>query len=258
MGEAYLVIYEQTDRSRRTAAMIIGKEAHTRRAERHPDYLGMEAGLIVQREGGIEQVKGAFLAPGDQLLGGWCQVRRKGRELPDFISVSLKEYDNGRRQWKQMPGTMIRKVAVVQALREAFPNEMAGLQGGDEFILPEEYSQVVEGQLAEIPVAPTAPRVDRDLERDIDDLFPGPTMPSPEEAEWPPPEPDEVFDPATAPPPPLPEHVSAMTHFEAVLKDNGWDVARLQNELLNVPLANYLRTHKLDEAYQLVRQHRRV
>ncbi len=48
LGEAYLVIYEQTQTSPRGAQMMVGKEAHTRRAERHPDYQGMEAGVIVR------------------------------------------------------------------------------------------------------------------------------------------------------------------------------------------------------------------
>ena len=145
MGEAYLVVYD--GQQGRSTSMIIGKEAHTRRAERHPDYLGMEAGLIVSRGNEVKEVPGAFMVPGDKLLGGWAKVRRKGKD-PTFISVSLSEYDNTRRQWKQMPATMIRKVAVVQALREAFPNDMAGLQGGGEFDLAEE-RQVVEGEVVD-------------------------------------------------------------------------------------------------------------
>jgi phage recombination protein Bet len=261
LGEAYLVIYEQTDRSPRTAAMIIGKEAYTRRAERHPDFLGIEAGLVILREEGVEQVTGAFLGPNDQLLGGWCRVHRKGREVPTFISVSLKEYDNGRRVWKQMPATMIRKVAVVQALREAFPDEMAGLQGGDEFALAEEQPTVVEGQLGHplrvtTPASTTGkvedatPREARDPERDIDELY-GDGISHEDQASAA----TEAFDPETAPPAPLPAHVSAMTHFGAVLQEQGWSVERLQAEVLKTPLATYLRSHTLDQAYQLFKTH---
>ena len=65
---------------------------------------------------------------------------------------------------------------------------------------------------------------------------------------------NEPFDPNTSPPPPLPEHVSAMTHLEAVLRDQGWDVPRLQADVLKVPLPTYLRTHSVDEAYQAFRR----
>jgi hypothetical protein len=214
----------------------------------------MEAGVIIQRGGAIEQVTGAFLAPGDQLLGGWCKVRRKGREVPDFISVSLKEYDNQRRQWKQMPATMIRKVAVVQALREAFPNEMAGLQGSDEFGLAEDQPSVVEGQLAEIPVlitAPTAPREARDPQRDIDELYADGISREPET-----PAAVGVFDPDQEPPPPLPDTVHTLGHFEQILKDEGWSLARLELQVLKMPLNRYIREgHKLQDAYMAWREH---
>jgi hypothetical protein len=42
-----------------------------------------------------------------------------------------------------------------------------------------------------------------------------------------------------------------MTHLEAVLKDQGWTVERLQAEVLKTPLATYLRGHTIDQAYQL-------
>ena len=259
MGEAYLVIYEQTQTSPRGAQMMVGKEAHTRRAERHPDYQGMEAGVMVLRGGEVKEVAGAFLAPGDQLLGGWCKVHRKGREVPDFISVSLKEYDNGRRQWKQMPATMIRKVAVVQALREAFPNEMAGLQGGGEFDLAEEQPQVIEGKLASLPqsqspaeAAALPTREVRNLERDIDDLFPN----EPESIQEAPQYAAAVFDPDLEPPPPMPNAVHSLGHFEQILKDEGWTKARLEIDVLKIPLDRYIREgHKIQDAYLAWREH---
>ena len=36
-------------------------------------------------------------------------------------------------QWATKPGTMIRKVAKAQALREAFPEDMAGMYEAEEF-----------------------------------------------------------------------------------------------------------------------------
>jgi hypothetical protein len=76
-----------------------------------------------------------------------------------------------------------------------------------------------------------------------------------EPAQEEPPTSDEPFDPEKEPPPPLPEHVTAMTHFDAVLKDQGWTLERLQAEILKTPLATYLRTHSLDQVYQLFKAH---
>ena len=70
-----------------------------------------------------------------------------------------------------------------------------------------------------------------------------------------PPAAEAPFDPETEPPLPLPAQVHSQTHFEAVLKERGWDISRFQNEVLNVPLAQYLRSHTLDQTYQLFRQH---
>ena len=119
---------------------------------------------------------------------------------------------------------------------------------------------IIEGELVDpgeaahvSPPAAPPPAQKRDPAHDIDDLFPK----EPDSIREAPPGEDEVFDPNTSPPPPLPEHVSAMTHLEAVLWDQGWDVRRFESEVLRVPLATYLRTpnHNVDGAYQLFKRH---
>lgn len=50
----------------------------------------------------------------------------------NVTSVSLKEYNTGKASWLKMPATMIRKVAIVQALREAFPSELGGMYDSSE------------------------------------------------------------------------------------------------------------------------------
>lgn len=63
----------------------------------------------------------------------------KGRETPEYQSVSFDEYVGRKKdgtinsQWSKKPATMIRKVAVVQALREAFPDKFQGLYAQEEF-----------------------------------------------------------------------------------------------------------------------------
>ena len=116
---------------------------------------------------------------------------------------------------------------------------------------------IIEGELVDPgepahvspPTAPS-PTQKRDPEQDIDDLFPN-DDPFPNDT---PPAADEPFDPNTAPPPPLPAHVSAMTHFEAVLHERGWDTMRFERELLQMPLTRYLTSHNIDQAYQLFKR----
>ena len=69
-------------------------------------------------------------------------------------------------QWSKKPATMIRKVALVQALREAFPEDFGGMYSQEEvgvYDLPE---SPVETSLDEQPVPPA-------LETPDDDFFSG-------------------------------------------------------------------------------------
>lgn len=112
------------------AQMIVSKEAFVLKAEHNPAFDGFRAGIIVQSASGeVERREGCFLRPDETLLGGWAEVFRKDRKLPFRSEVALKEYykDHPKSPWRRMPATMIRKVALVQALREAFPSDLGGL-----------------------------------------------------------------------------------------------------------------------------------
>ena len=52
--------------------------------------------------------------------------------------VRLQEYNKGKSTWAAMPGTMIRKVAIAQAFREAFPMAVEGMYIPEE--MPDEQS----------------------------------------------------------------------------------------------------------------------
>lgn len=130
VNEAYLIKYGQND----TAQMVVGKEAFTRRAELNPNIDGYEAGIIVRDEAGeIERRHGTFILKEETLLGGWAKVYRKDRKYPIVAEVALEEYIGRKKDgsitkmWREKPATMIRKVALVQALREAMPSEFSGM-----------------------------------------------------------------------------------------------------------------------------------
>jgi phage recombination protein Bet len=127
--EAYLVKCKDYP-----AQIIVGKGALEKRAVRCQRFRGFEAGIIVRRtDGGIDWRTGTFLLPEEQLVGGWARVYVDGFTRPVESAVSLKEYNTTKSVWAQKPATMIRKVAKVQALREAFPEDMADMYEAEEF-----------------------------------------------------------------------------------------------------------------------------
>lgn len=136
LREAYLIKFGNN-----AATMVVGKDVFTKRARRNPEYLGKKAGIIVQEieTGKLIEREGTFYIKSEErIVGGWCKVYLKGYEAPEYSAVAFDEYA-GRKsdgslnnQWATKPATMIRKVAVVHALREAFPEEYAGMYSAEE------------------------------------------------------------------------------------------------------------------------------
>ena len=131
LGEAYLVKYDGSP-----AQMVVSKEALMKRAEANEHYQGFEAGIIVRRKTdgkeSVEWLDGTFRLKDDILLGGWSRVYRDDRKTAVVQTVSLAEYDTTKSTWKTKPATMIRKVAMVQAFREAFPVQLGAMYTKEE------------------------------------------------------------------------------------------------------------------------------
>jgi phage recombination protein Bet len=134
LREAYLIKYGDE-----AATIITGKETFTKRADALPQYDGFKAGIIVvDNSKQCQYREGSFLAPGETLLGGWAEVFRKDRSHSFRNEVSITEYERKKKDgslmsnWKNMPATMIRKVPLVQSLREAFPDEFGGMYSPEE------------------------------------------------------------------------------------------------------------------------------
>lgn len=127
LNEAYLVKFGQ-----QAAQIIVSKEAFMKRAENHPKYEGFEAGIIVERDGQLVEVEGAVKLSNDKLVGGWAKIYRSDRKHPITARISLEEFSKGQATWKQMPLNMIRKSAIVNAQREAFPETLGALYTEDD------------------------------------------------------------------------------------------------------------------------------
>lgn len=124
LNEAYLVKFKGNP-----AQIMVAHKALVKRAEAHPQYDGMEHGVVVLRNGEVhhEQRGAVYAEAGEKLIGGWCKVYRKDRRMPIYAERSLKSMDKGQANWKSMPDLMIDKCAQAAALREAFPDELRSM-----------------------------------------------------------------------------------------------------------------------------------
>lgn len=127
INEAYIVKFGS-----QPASLIVSKEAFMKRAENNEAFKAMEAGIIVEREGEMVELEGAIKLKSDNLLGGWAKIYRKDREMPVTVKISFDEFSKSQATWKTSPMNMIRKTAVVNALREAFPNALGAMYTEDD------------------------------------------------------------------------------------------------------------------------------
>lgn len=169
LKEAYLIKYGSND----PATIVTGKDVFTKRADANPNYKGKKAGIVVQKEDGtFEDREGTMVLPGEKLVGGWAKVFIKDKE-PEYQSVSFDEYAGRKKdgklnsQWSKKPATMIRKVAVVQALREAFPDRFQGLYAQEEMATVNDVEQDIE-KYVEVEIVENANTVD--FEEVVDEL----------------------------------------------------------------------------------------
>lgn len=150
LREAYLIKYGGSP-----ATLVVGKEVFTKRASSIELCRGWEAGVIVKTQSGLEYRAGTMVLDDETLVGGWAKVHRRDWDNPVEATVSLKEYIRCKKdgtpnnQWRTMPATMIRKVAIVQALREAFPESYQGMYSQEE--MPVDESQLNTTTIIDIP-----------------------------------------------------------------------------------------------------------
>jgi len=133
LKEAYLIKYGTAP-----ATIVTGKETFTKRADKLPQYDGFKAGIIVYSNDKVVYREGCFYTTAEQVLGGWAEVYRKDRAIPFRNEVKLEEYMGKKtdgtptKMWAEKKATMIRKVPLVQSLREAFPVPYGGLYSPEE------------------------------------------------------------------------------------------------------------------------------
>jgi phage recombination protein Bet len=154
LKESYLVKYGTTP-----ASMITAEVVFERRANSHPDFEGMECGIVyMDKNGEIKKREGTavYKAAGETLIGGWAKVHRKGR-TDSYSEISLDEYDKKQSVWKTMPGVMINKCAKAVALRLAFPSDFQGMYLNEELGTAPDIIEVHSEVMNEMPEAQNQP-----------------------------------------------------------------------------------------------------
>ena len=148
VNDAYLIKYGDD----RPATMVVGKDAFTKRADSHPQFAGIESGVIVQSGDKVEHRKGTLVLPDENIVGGWVKVARNDRKLDLETSVTFQEFKKSSGVWNQMPAIMIEKCAIVKGLRSAFPQTFSGMYDAAEMrdIEMDDQGEIVLGKEAVI------------------------------------------------------------------------------------------------------------
>jgi len=158
LREAYLIKYGSTP-----ATIVTGKDTFIKRARSIQQYRGFKAGIIVISNKAVVYREGGMLIKGEELIGGWAEVYRSDLEVPVRAEVTFDEYVGKKqdgtinRQWTEKPATMIRKVALVQAHREAFPDQFEGMYSPEEMGVEVETIEYTQDKPAEGYKPPMTP-----------------------------------------------------------------------------------------------------
>lgn len=121
--DCYLIKYGNSP-----AQMVVSKDLLLKRAMRSGVLKGIQSGVVVMSEKGeVVEREGTIVLPKETLIGAWAKVFVDGYSVPFYSSVNLSEYSTGKSNWLSKPAVMIKKCALAQALREAFPESMSHL-----------------------------------------------------------------------------------------------------------------------------------
>lgn len=110
------------------AKTVVAKDTFLQRGQETAGYRGFRAGVITKNKD-THEIKyriDAFYSPGTEVLvGGWCEIAIQGLKWNVRVAANLREYRVESPIWKSKPATMIRKVAIATAFREAFASKNA-------------------------------------------------------------------------------------------------------------------------------------
>ena len=91
LGDCYI-----SKKGREHARIMVSKDVHVKRAQRHPKFRGFECGVIVRLKdsGDVLHRMGTFVNERkEELVGGWARVYRSDWETVPIFSVNFREYE---------------------------------------------------------------------------------------------------------------------------------------------------------------------
>lgn len=152
VGDAFCVGYDSKEGP--VFNLITSVQALFKRAESHPQFDGLQSGVIVKtKDGRIEEREGDWFDDDEKLVGGWAKVYRKDRKLPFVEKIKLATFNKNRSVWLTDPAGMISKNGEAGALRKAFPTQLGGLYLREEMdhrTVEGSATPVVQGQMDEV------------------------------------------------------------------------------------------------------------
>lgn len=159
--EVYLIKF-----GNQAAQIVVGKDAILKRAILNKNFNGRQQGVIILTDKNeVIERNGTFKLPTEKLVGGWAKVYRKDWDFPVYITVAFDEVaqrkSNGElnSNWASKGATMVEKVALVRALREAFVEDLGGMIDEDEAWLKEE------PRATKTPITPQKDVLDAEFEQ---------------------------------------------------------------------------------------------
>jgi RecT family len=100
VGDCWLVGYDTKNGPKFNK--ITAHQVFLKRAESHDDYEGLESGVIIKAEDGtISERDGDFADEGENVVGGWCRVHRKGkRPMYKRLAISQRKPEYPTQFWE--------------------------------------------------------------------------------------------------------------------------------------------------------------
>ena len=130
--EIYAVTFKNKDGGT-DLSIVTGYEVYLKRAELNPNFDGYEVtfdGSLsrknVTKKGKFGDYTETVVEP-DGDFSCTCTVYRKDRNHPTVEQVFFDEFVQNNSMWKTKPRLMLKKVAIANAFRKAFPVEFGGM-----------------------------------------------------------------------------------------------------------------------------------
>ncbi len=121
------------------AQTIVGYESYIKRAERTGKLDGWRVWID------------DFGSPAERAI---IEIKRKDFSSPFTWEVYRKEFDRNQANWKTMPTFMLKKVAIAQGFRLAFPDEIGGMPYIPEEIPIDKHGVSESASLATVEITP--------------------------------------------------------------------------------------------------------